>query len=280
MNRPLYFALGCATFLAFACGGTSATGGDGGNNNGGGDGGGASGADLPCAVANVLNTYCASCHASASSSSMIAISSYADLMATSKSDPNKTVAQLSVDRMKNGTMPPSGGSAPTASEIAAFEAWVTNGASMGSCDPNDGGVADPFAGPHMCTSGKTYSFGNSASMEPGNACIQCHATKFGAPKFTIAGTVYPSAHEPSRCYATGVAGAVVVITDKNGAKTNLTVNSVGNFYSTKAIAAPYTAEVQFQGRTRAMAGPQTSGDCNTCHTENGTMNAPGRILLP
>lgn len=277
MNRPLLLAVASATVLAFACGGTNGASGDGGSKQ---DGGATPADSLPCSVANVLATYCSSCHASASASSGISIASYADLMATAKSDTSQTVAQLSVARMKDGSMPPSGNSAPSSSEIAAFEAWVNNGAAQGSCDPNDGGVTDPFAGPAVCTSGKMYAFGASSAMEPGNACIACHATSGGAPKFTIAGTVYPTAHEPSRCYATGVAGAIVVITDKNGAKTNLTVNSVGNFYSTKTIAKPYTAEVQFQGRTRGMSAAQTSGDCNTCHTQNGDQSAPGRILLP
>jgi hypothetical protein len=29
-----------------------------------------------------------------------------------------------------------------------------------------------------------------------------------------------------------------------------------------------------------MAAAQTSGDCNRCHTQNGAMSAPGRIVLP
>jgi mono/diheme cytochrome c family protein len=278
MNRPLLFAIASATVLAIACGGTNGANGDGGT---GQDSGGTPvvGADVPCEVANVLATYCSSCHASSASSSGISINSLADLSATSKLDPSKTVAQLCVDRMKDGSMPPAGNTAPTAQEITAFEAWVTGGLAQGSCDPNDGGTADPFAGPHVCTSGKKYTFGASSAMEPGNPCVSCHAQN-GGPRLTIAGTVYPTAHEPSRCYATGVTGAVVVITDKNGAKTNITVNSVGNFYSTKTIAMPYTAVVTYMGKSRAMAAAQTSGDCNACHTENGDMNAPGRILLP
>jgi hypothetical protein len=38
--------------------------------------------------------------------------------------------------------------------------------------------------------------------------------------------------------------------------------------------------VQFKGKTRAMVAPQTNGDCNSCHTENGANKAPGRVLLP
>jgi hypothetical protein len=46
------------------------------------------------------------------------------------------------------------------------------------------------------------------------------------------------------------------------------------------------AKVVSMGRERAMIESQTSGDCNSCHTQNGTtpvgatMKAPGRIVLP
>jgi len=29
-----------------------------------------------------------------------------------------------------------------------------------------------------------------------------------------------------------------------------------------------------------MLTPLMTGDCNSCHTETGTNNAPGRIMLP
>ena len=43
---------------------------------------------------------------------------------------------------------------------------------------------------------------------------------------------------------------------------------------------PFTAKVTYQGRERAMTAPQTSGDCNGCHTQAGANGAPGRITLP
>ena len=33
-------------------------------------------------------------------------------------------------------------------------------------------------------------------------------------------------------------------------------------------------------KTRQMQGTVTSGDCNSCHTVNGTNGAPGRIMAP
>ena len=100
------------------------------------------------------------------------------------------------------------------------------------------------------------------------------------PLFAIAGTVYPTAHEPNYCMATGAAGAVVEISDSSGAVHSLTVNTSGNFYYEGAIAYPYAAKVLFEGRERAMNAVQTSGDCNGCHTQSGSQGAPGRILLP
>jgi len=47
-----------------------------------------------------------------------------------------------------------------------------------------------------------------------------------------------------------------------------------------AVAMPYTAKVKYNGLERVMVASQTTGDCNSCHTQAGTKGAPGRILLP
>ena len=117
-------------------------------------------------------------------------------------------------------------------------------------------------------------------MNPGMACISCHKSGEG-PNFSIAGTVYPTGHEPDRCNsAIGTAGASVVIIGADGKMTTLTPNAVGNFSSNTAIKTPYQAKVTYQGRERLMMTPQSSGDCNSCHTQNGSMSAPGRITVP
>jgi hypothetical protein len=46
------------------------------------------------------------------------------------------------------------------------------------------------------------------------------------------------------------------------------------------VMFPYSAKVSYMGRERAMAAMQTTGDCNSCHTQGGANSAPGRILLP
>jgi hypothetical protein len=117
-------------------------------------------------------------------------------------------------------------------------------------------------------------------MDPGKACIACHNSGEG-PRFTLAGTVYPTGHEPDLCYgADGANGAMVVATGADGKVVTVLPNATGNFTYAGALALPYRAKVVFMGRERVMAAAQTSGDCNACHTQTGAMNAPGRILLP
>jgi len=152
---------------------------------------------------------------------------------------------------------------------------------------DDGGADDasgsnPYDTPVTCTSNTHWTRGTrgSASMQPGGTCIGCHATTGGeAPTFVVAGTVYPSAHEPNDC--NGSANASVVITDSTGKSLTLTTNAAGNFYaSAGALTPPYHAKVVANGKERAMSAAQTTGDCNSCHTESGAHDAPGRIMLP
>jgi len=119
-------------------------------------------------------------------------------------------------------------------------------------------------------------------MRPGEACITCHATNPEAPTFVVAGTVYPTAHEPADCNGSNSNGAaVVIITDAMGAAHQIPVDASGNFMlEGTAIPLPYTARVQVGTATRSMATAQTNGDCNSCHTATGTNGAPGRIMLP
>jgi hypothetical protein len=141
-------------------------------------------------------------------------------------------------------------------------------------------VPDPFSVPPTCTSGTTWRGDKGELMNPGRACIDCHSTDEG-PDFTIAGTIYPTAHEPDLCYgADGANGALVVVTGADGRVITLTPNGSGNFSYEGAVMRPFRAKVVYMGRERVMAAAQTSGDCNICHTQSGAMSAPGRILLP
>jgi hypothetical protein len=251
---------------------------------------GTAGDGLPCDITTILSTYCVSCHSSPPvGGAPTALLTYTDLTAPAKSDATKTMAEVSVARMKSSTspMPPKPGSPVAAADIATFEAWVAAGSPQGTCGDVETGP-NPFDAPAQCTSNSYYppNGNEGAGMSPGQACNQCHLQQGGeAPIFSIAGTVYPTAHEPDDCYAKVESGpaistAVVEITDKNGGVHTIKVNSVGNFLLGTSIAKPYTAKVKYDGRERIMVAAQTSGDCNSCHTQNGTKDAPGRVLLP
>src|SRR5207249_4723651 len=129
--------------------------------------------------------------------------------------------------------------------IAAMQAFVSAGYPRGSCGAGvgvdgggsdggatmDGGAAadggiDPFAVAPICTSKTMWTRANNGSsvMNPGLACIACHATN-NAPKFALAGTLFPTAPEPHRCYGqNGNTGARVVISGANGQTMTVTPN--------------------------------------------------------
>lgn len=242
---------------------------------------------LPCEVQAVLENRCLACHAGTSPPPLL---TYADLVAPSKTDPTKTLAQLSLERMKStaSPMPPKPAEAPAADEIQVFEDWVKAGTPLGAvCTdaPPDGGLPTTDGGDigvSKCTSGKTWADGNNGSplMHPGAACNACHQQQ-GGPNLRAAGTVYPTLHEPNDCNGSAPPPALtVLITDNSGRVTRLPVNSVGNFSTRTRIRAPYKAAVTDGTKTRAMVGSVTSGDCNSCHTDPGANGAPGRIMAP
>jgi hypothetical protein len=137
---------------------------------------------------------------------------------------------------------------------------------------------DPLNASSRCSSNKSWAnaSGDNQNMRPGEACPVCHTN------FQLAGTIYPTGHEPDDC--DGVDGlsnnVVVVITDAAGVDHTLYPNSVGNFYTSITIVPPFHAKVVWNGKERAMAPAQTSGSCNVCHTQMGANAAPGRITMP
>lgn len=61
----------------------------------------------------------------------------------------------------------------------------------------------------------------------------------------------------------------------------MTTNLSGNFsYEGDALAMPITTRVIRGDSSVAMTGPVDTGDCNSCHTQDGANGAPGRILAP
>ena len=247
---------------------------------GGGSGGGGEAvtSGLPCDVSAVLVANCASCHGA---SAAVPLLTYADLASASKNNPGQTNAQVASARMKSATspMPPSG--LLPAADVAPFDQWIDAGYPHGTCGSIDAGP-DPFAAAPTCTSNIWWTLGNFESrlMHPGVACIACHQTLQEVVPSSLAGTIYPSAHEPDDCDALLPAGVNVVVTGADGASFSVTPNSVGNFTSSTTPSSPWHVAVTYGGRTRSMAAAVTNGDCNLCHTQSGANGAPGRVLLP
>jgi cytochrome c553 len=242
-------------------------------------------AGLPCDVTTVL-AKCTSCHGQPpTGGAPIPLVSRDDLVRASDVDPSQTVVQRAVARMMdtNAPMPPKPADPATGADIATLQGWIDQGMPVGECNGDPG--TSLWSTPVQCTSGRKWTLGDrgSPSMHPGGACISCHATKFDAPRFAVAGTVYPSAHEPDDCASLLDGAAQIEITDANKKVYTLNVNASGNFYYVDRLgtfAQPYTAKVLYQGRERIMVGARDNGDCNSCHTQDGTESAPGRILLP
>ena len=271
-------AVGCAGEIGEGGEAGGATGGTGGSGGAGGTGltqGNLTPTDLPCDVETVLASRCWTCHGQTPMLGLPSLTSAAAFTAMSKTQTSITIGAVAVERMQSTTspMPPAPDSPATAAEITVMANWIAAGS------PSGAGCGGP-----VCTSGKTWTGGDrgSADMNPGAACIGCHASTLGeAPLFSIAGTLYPTIHEPDLCYgAPATAGAQVVITGADGHTLTLSPTAAGNFYSQTAVKTPYSAKVVTAGGERAMTATQTTGDCNSCHTQNGANNAPGRIMLP
>jgi len=252
---------------------------------------------LPCDVQALLENRCLACH-DGSMSAAPPLNNYNDLIAKSKVDPTKNLAQETLVRMQSKTspMPPAPAAPPDADEIAAMQTWVNMGTpeNKTSCTTpppgdggTDGGSLDGGAdGGAVCTSMKYWDAGNtgSADMNPGEACNACHQ-KLGGPNLQFAGTVYKTSHEPDLCNGQAPPPTITVtITDKNKRTVTGIVNQAGNFDIPKKagppLQAPFSAKLTAGATTRAMVGTVTSGDCNSCHTQAGKNGAPGRIMAP
>lgn len=243
---------------------------------------------LPCDVQTFLAATCQSCHSSKpSGGAPMSLMSYRDLTATNRQ--GTMIASRVLARITDALspMPPMPAPAVSAADVAMFQRWVSSGTPQSDCGADPGPTQPgPFDGPTVCTSGRTWTGGESESplMHPGRACIACHTTSGGddrhgeAPLFTIAGTAYPTGHEPDDCY--GATSASVEVTDANQKVTTLPVNAAGNFFTTSAVAFPIHVAIVANGKRRAMSASPPRGDCDSCHTEDGANQAPGRIALP
>lgn len=197
---------------------------------------------------------------------LLALLAAASLVACSTSDSigTATPAGTGTDAGVDGSLSGADSTATAdAADIATVDAQPTADATP---------VVDP-----PCPSGKMWKGGENSMMRPGEDCIACHKKQKG-PTFVIAGTIYPTEHAVDDC--NGTKAVTVEITGADGKVTKATSNSAGNFYITSSVKLPYTALIRQGDLTREMLKPQTVGSCNSCHTQDGANDAPGRIQAP
>ncbi len=237
---------------------------------------------MPCDVTTALASCAGTCHANPpSGGAPMPLVTYADLTAQSAQYPGQTYAERCVARMQAGTMPPGGGASST--DITALQNWIAAGYPQGTCGADSGGPITL-----VCTSGKTTSGGEGPTMDPGRACIACHGST--SRTGTFAGTIYPSLHEKDDCVGDSLSTIRIAVQDNAGHNVVMAPNSSGNFCSNAyrctvisssgTVTMPYTVTVTNGSSSVSMTTPQTSGDCNSCHTALGTNGAPGRIVAP
>lgn len=260
----------------------------GGSGGGGASSGGSTGAagapaasGLPCDVATYLAAKCTSCHGNPPLPSALAgLVTYADLKATSKEDPTKNEAELSVARMKNAMSPMPPGALPSAADVAILDDWITAGYPMGSCGSGngtagDGGssVAPPPPPPSVFEGAPAFHAQTGPSAHnAGKDCMSCHRTGGGeAPRFSFGGTLYDGSGKP-------VAGAEVRLVDANGKASSVYTGSNGTFYGQgSGFAAPAQVGVRNASGAKDMVSAlqaSNGGACSSCHCTGGTCSVP------
>ncbi|MCB9752561.1 MAG: hypothetical protein H6713_21610 [Myxococcales bacterium] len=190
----------------------------------------------------------------------------------------------------------SGGGSASGSDAGTDSGGSTDAGTSGSASAASGGGSESGGATTgdgvQCSSQQYWTMGDFESplMHPGGACLTCH--NMAEPgediigRLAIAGTVFPTLHEPDDCNgSSSEAGPITVeITTADNAVLSLPVNAAGNFLydleESPAITFPITAKVRRGDQENVMNTPQATGDCNSCHTEQGANGAPGRILAP
>lgn len=264
--------------------------------------------DVPCDVAAVLSLHCVRCHGDPLFGAPNRLMTYDDLIKPSAIDPKKTVAQLCVDRIEDGSRPmppvsPFEISHDVVSELQlkAFKAWAYGKAEPGTCSvlqPYTPHVIDFTTGTTSCSGSSKWTEGEEGAdeMKPGVPCIACHKERFEKEKrreariYTAAGTIYSSAHVNDDCFGVSTTKVTIQITDLAGKLyAEMPIRRGGNFFTSTKLPTtprgdplPYRARIHFKDGTPdiPMLTPQTDGDCNRCHGVSGKDDAPGRIVLP
>jgi hypothetical protein len=249
--------------------------------------------DLPCEIEQLLAQRCRSCHGDPLRGAPMPLITHDDLLAPAPSDPSATTAEKAAARMADPTapMPPGASATVPAVEVAAFEAWLAAGAPAGTCETEP----DPFDVEPRCTSNVFWDRDDDGDprMHPGRDCVTCHDAERredpdddDIPDLVVGGTVYPTGHEPNDCFGDAAADLRVVIRSlATDAEVSLAPNASGNFLLHRGTAPPgfeppFSVKLVAGDRERVMAMPAPQGSCNACHTQDGAMNAPGRIVSP
>ena len=157
--------------------------------------------------------------------------------------------------------------------VVDADAAADPGDAAAAADPDAGIVADrDAAAPVVCEPAATQL--PNGEHNAGKACLNCHDGGGGAPRFTLAGTLYG----PGGTAA--LSAARIVVGDASGAVFKLATASNGNFYTSQTIVWPATVAASMCPDTTAMQASLASsaqGNCNSCH---GTAGSAGKIHLP
>jgi hypothetical protein len=134
-------------------------------------------------------------------------------------------------------------------------------------DSDSGEVADASI---ACTN--TVASPGSGHHYPGLDCATCHAgLGFLGLDWTVSGTLFtaPGGGAP-------VAGATIVVVDRNQQTLELTTYSNGNFYTKAPVAFPVTVQASACPSTVRMTASASPGSCN----KNGCHSSQMQIHLP
>lgn len=153
-----------------------------------------------------------------------------------------------------------------------------------ACGPGDPPAAVPISGVGGSGGGSTGTAGGGSvggvailSHNAGQDCMGCHkAGGTGRGVFTVAGTVYKSGGG-----AQTTATVLIYPQGSNTAQATMTVDGLGNFWTTQTVAAlvPAAGQTLVQGvraviqptggTSAAMLGVISNGSCNACHSPGG-----------
>ena len=143
--------------------------------------------------------------------------------------------------------------------------------------------SDPNLGvpPATCS---TYpvNAGHSDLMEPGGACISCHAN-YDGPSFALGGSVMNALHDDTNC--AGVANVTVAITGGDGTRVELVSNANGNLSLQRWPGTnlyPYTAEIMRDGVSQQDDDSAAGGRkrLQLLPRASGAQRGARRIIMP